>query len=399
MQSMYSFLALPGWLSGNAIVIAAVAAVALIAVIVGAVRGFTRIGWGALFWGLACGLFWVLDSRLHDSNPLLKLGAVSRLEEGVRDFIASMSWALVAILASLVVYGLFSLIFRSRRKAALRGVRAGDDEDIEDEDIDEDEEEEGGSGIGIVNRIFGALVALVNAVLVCAGIVCLLLVVFDLTPLRDGALQSLYSSALVEKFWTSIHTYTLDFLLIAVIAAIGYSGYRSGIIGGFRSVLLAAGYIAAIIVAFWLPFSAVAAEKEWLSFVGQLSDAIGGFIARALPENVAAVLGKVSCGIILCVGLCIAVALIGLLLKLIERAVRRTAALRVVDGILSTVVLLVLGVLVCALIVAILYIFDYFGVFPTADLFEDASPLAKGLFDVFDKYLVPLFERIKGIFG
>lgn len=96
MQSMYSFLALPGWLSGNAIVIAAIAAVALIAVIVGAVRGFTRIGWGALFWGLACGLFWVLDSRLHDSNPLLKLGAVSRLEEGVRDFIASMSWALVA---------------------------------------------------------------------------------------------------------------------------------------------------------------------------------------------------------------------------------------------------------------------------------------------------------------
>ena len=52
MQSMYSFLALPGWLSGNAIVIAAIAAVALIAVIVGAVRGFTRIGWGALFLGL-----------------------------------------------------------------------------------------------------------------------------------------------------------------------------------------------------------------------------------------------------------------------------------------------------------------------------------------------------------
>ena len=71
-------------------------------------------------------------------------------------------------------------------------------------------------------------------------------------------------------------------------------------------------------------------------------------------------LGKIGCGLVLCVGLCVIVALLGLILRLIERGVRHTGVLRFVDGVLSTVVMLVLGVLVCALIVAILYILEIF---------------------------------------
>lgn len=46
MQTLYSLMAMPAWLTENAkgIAIAAVAVVALIAFIVGAVKGFTRLG-------------------------------------------------------------------------------------------------------------------------------------------------------------------------------------------------------------------------------------------------------------------------------------------------------------------------------------------------------------------
>lgn len=398
-MNMYSFLATPDWLTGNAktIAIAALAVVALVAIIVGAVKGFTRLNWGALVWGGACALFCLLELKFHDKNPILKMGAISGLNEGVRDFAAACSYALVSIFAALVLYGLLTLIFRPRKqKAGIRKI----DEDEEEEDIDEDEEyertENGGRSICLFNRICGAIVSLANAALVLVGIACLALVIVNVTPLRTGALQSVYESSFMEKGWSYIQKYTLDFVFIAIIAAIGYGGFRSGFIGGFRSVFLVVGYIAAIVVGFWLPFSKIAAEKEWLSFVGQLSGFLEKFIVKALPGSVAAVLGKIGCGLVLCVGLCVIVALLGLILRLIERGVRHTGVLRFVDGVLSTVVMLVLGVLVCALIVAILYILEYFGIFESSKLFDSASPLTKGLYSVFDEYLAPLFEKIKG---
>lgn len=82
-MNMYSFLATPDWLTGNAktIAIAALAVVALIAIIVGAVKGFTRLNWGALVWGGACALFCLLELKFHDKNPILKWRD-SGLDEG-----------------------------------------------------------------------------------------------------------------------------------------------------------------------------------------------------------------------------------------------------------------------------------------------------------------------------
>lgn len=75
--------------------------------------------------------------------------------------------------------------------------------------------------------------------------------------------------------------------MIGIVAAMGYGGYKTGVLRGFRSVFLTVGYIAAIGVAFWLPFSKFAVEKEWLSFVGKLSGYFERLILKGLPEAVA----------------------------------------------------------------------------------------------------------------
>lgn len=164
-------------------------------------------------------------------------------------------------------------------------------------------------------------------------------------------------------------------------------------------MFLTLGYIAAVGLAFYLPFSKVAANKEWLSFIGKLSDYFGALIGKALPESVAGVLGKVACGLVLCIGFCIVVALLGLLLKLLAKAVKRVPVLRFADGILSTIVMLALGAVICALIAALLYILEHFGVFESSSLFESSSPLMRGLYDTFDEYLRPLLEKLSSTLG
>lgn len=62
-----------------------------------------------------------------------------------------------------------------------------------------------------------------------------------------------------------------------------------------------------------------------------------------------AVLGKVACGLVLCVGFCIAVAIVGLLLKLIQKAVAQVAVLRFIDGVLSTLLMMALGAVIWCL--------------------------------------------------
>lgn len=391
MIAFHSLLAAPAWLGENMtwIVIAALAVVAVIGFIVGAVKGFTRLGWGAFIWGVVCTVFYVLETKLHDDNPVLKLEAVKKLDAGVQSFISTLTIALVCILGALIVFGILGLIFhRKSRRVGLRYSRYSDNYDDDDDDDDYY-----GDSPCVVNRIFGGLVGAINSVLVVAAILCLALVIIDLTPLSTNALEVIYVNKFMDKTWTYIHAHTLDFIFLAIIAAISYGGYRMGAIRGLRSVIMTFGFIAAIVVGFWLPFSKYAADGAALEFLGKVS---GFFTDKmgSLSAKISDALGKVICGAIVAVVFCIAVGIAGLLLKLLTLALKHVPALRFVDGILATVIMMVIGVAVCAVIAGVLYILEHYGVFEASALFDSSSSFTQGLYDTFDEYLKPLLERI-----
>lgn len=149
----------------------------------------------------------------------------------------------------------------------------------------------------------------------------LALVVVSLTPLKTGALKNVFENTLVANNWKYIHSYAFDFLIIGVLAAFAHAGFKRGMLRGGLIVTIA--FIAAIIVSFWLPFSKFAGEGAAFAFIGKGSDYFGDLIAKALPEQVSVVLGKVACGLVSCVALCIAVALLGLILPLVVSGVKR----------------------------------------------------------------------------
>lgn len=202
---------MPAWLTENAkwIAVGAAALIVIIAFCVGFSKGFTRLSWGALIWTGACALFFVLEKKFHASNPVLKMGLMNKFDPLVRDFASTLSIALVSVLAAVAVFGLLALLARpkrKRRKTVVRYYEDDEDEDIDDEDYDEDEMPRRMKNGAIVekkpctfNRILGGIVCIFNAALAIAAAACILLVIFEVTPLKTGALKNVFDSAAVAK--------------------------------------------------------------------------------------------------------------------------------------------------------------------------------------------------------
>lgn len=165
----------------------------------------------------------------------------------MRDFASTLSIALVSVLAAVAVFGLLALLARpkrKRRKTVVRYYEDDEDEDIDDEDYDEDEMPRRMKNGAIVEKkavyvqphSSGSSVS--STRLASPRPPCILLVIFEVTPLKTGALKNVFDSAAVAKTWKYIHTYTLDFVMIGIVAAMGYGGYKTGVLRGFRSVFL-----------------------------------------------------------------------------------------------------------------------------------------------------------------
>ncbi len=385
MQTLYSLLAMPAWFTENAKWFAIGAGVLIF--ILALVAGFS-MGWGPLTWAGACALFIVLELYFHDKNPILKIGAVEKLAPGVRDLVSTLSIAVVCIIASLAVFGIISMIVGPRKDS--------DDDDEEDEESDEKAhvvfKRRGGKRIFAASPVLSVIVTIVNVGVLALAAASLALVIFSLTPLKTGALKSIFENALVADNWKYIHSYAFDFLIIGVLAAFAHAGFKRGMLRG--GLLMTIAFIAAIIVSFWLPFSKFSGEGAAFAFIGKGSDYFGDLIAKALPEEVSVVLGKITCGLVSCVVLCIAVALVGLILRLFVSGVKRFFVFRLVDGVLSMVVMLAVGAFFCALVMALLYILGHFEVFDSSQLFGENASLSKGIFAAFDEYLKPWLEKL-----
>lgn len=413
MPTLYSILALPAFVTGNLkyIAIGAAALVVLIAFIVGCVQGFSRMGWGALFWGCASALFIFVELKFHEKNPVLQMGAVEKLPAEIRDFVGALSVAIAAILVASVVFGLLAFLVRPRRKRDksyyyckevlmdANGNDDGDDDYREQKRVryapDATYKPRKVSGF---NRFVGGLVAVVQTAIVLAGLAGVALVIVKVTPFASK-LSFVYASenATVAKIWGYVRSYALDLVWIALIAGIAVAGFKAGFLRGFAGIFKFFGIVAAI--AFLaVPFVSALTSMKAFAFVARLSmfyaNGIGKIEAVA---KLSGILGKVACGVTLAILCGLAVTLVCWLLRLIARAARRgSAAFRFLDGVVAFFVMLAVGVAVCLALTTLLYLPESLGKsFVLTDLFGDDSALAKGFYDFVVQYVKPLIDKIK----
>ena len=369
----------------------------LIAAIVGAKKGFRSIGWGGLIWGCIVGGFIAGYELIKSFIPVDNMALVKN--SGTGKLATALVVALVVVFAALVLFGFFGLLFRPRDKHVKKEyhyyaksspyaqVAKGGKYVIDspyDEETEEDYEErvvkqkkgkiqtvKGGKPC-FLNRFFGAVVGAINAAVVVAVILGFVLIVLNATALKDGLLKPIYQNKTVAAVFPYLLKYGTDCLLLGIMALYVRRGYKMGIASGLRSLIVPVLKFGAIVGGLYLPFSPLAAQGKMLAFIGVGSDYFASLLSKFIPASVAAVtaiVGKLAFGVVLVLAFLIVVFIIGWLLDRVIDGAEKNGFVAFLDGSLAAVLYLLIGALVCAIIVAILYLVEYLGYFQSSALF------------------------------
>ena len=394
------------------VVLGVAALILLIVFIVGCKKGFSNMSLRPVSWMFGCGLFIVLDYFQHDKCFITDIVAIEN--PSMASFASSMTWLVIALLARWIVFGLIYRFMKWSKNAKLKKVERNDVKEKETgEEILPDENKKykalpinGKIKPGPLNRLFGGIFSIVIVLIVLGFIASIALVVLNVTPFKES-LSVLYENEVFVKIFGYLRTYTLDFLLIALLVGVICNGYKSGGFAVFRTVMIFAVYAVAMVGSFYAPFSPWIAEGQPLHFLGQVIDYLGGMVVGfipadmpiAIPEGVVFGAVKVVRGLVLCIVLSLLAKMVAWLLNKMQDSVDESDSACVIDGIFGSIIYFFFGVLLVGLVCAVLYLLRYYGVYDTGVFFTESSPIVNGFFGVFEELLKPYLESLGGMIG
>ncbi len=386
--------------------------VALIALVVGAVKSYTGLKPNGLSWALACGAFVLIVKWFVETEILTGLSIFADLTNNMTNFIVAV---LILAVIAFALTGLFAAIATGLRNAFNRKVKKAEKIKYaeamgEEFEIDENKEYkplpiDGKSTPRIGNRVFGALTAMVNAVVFTAGLLAVVMFALALTPLaaEGGILQPVYTQGVTAIVWDLVRRYTLDFLVISFVMFMIRKGWEVGFLEGIRKLIAFAGYLTAVVGPFVLMFSEFVLADAPLAFLGDFSALIGSLIIGVsnglLSAEIALIIGKIGVGLVLVIIGCLLMALINWLLIKFVDLVDDVKVFSWLEKTLATVVFFVFGVAVVFVVFAIMYTLGYFAVFDCSVFFTEGSVISNGFFGAMQEWLTPLLEQIVGLLG
>lgn len=398
MQALRSVLAANLMDSLPTVVGVVCAVVLVVALIVGFVKGWRRVSWSGLVWLAAGAAFIFAEPKLSAAFSFVPAPYGTLLCAGV------------CIVAALLLYGVCSLLFRPHykwiKKDAARFTMDENgidyDEEIEDYDDYEDYEErkllvqKGGRTPSFFGRLFGGVFCVVNTAAVLAAVLSVVLLVLGATSLGTTTLAPLFENEIVVKINGFVKPYALDLLVLGIIVVTACKGYKAGLLHSIRTLVLGVGMAAAVGVSFWLPFSKFAAADGNPFLHGTATQCINALSKIGVPETIAPIAGQVLMGVLLCVVAVLLVNLIGWALKKLAEAIDSVAFFRTLDGCVSCLLYMLIGVAICAALWVILYALDYYGILLSVNnLFTEKSALSNGLYTLCETYFKPLLDGLQ----
>ena len=367
MNMLYSLLAIN---AADFAVYGAIAAVAILAFVIGYVRGFTRTGWGAFAWAVIVSGWLLFETKIRKDGELFNMSG----------WTASVLLLAIFIAVVFLLFGILAGLLRPKKKNYDTIIQqyyqhkeekfVGTYEETEKYDDEEQEAEDkkrGGKGFKkpfkvkkqkprFINRLFGGLISLLNCVIVIAALAAVFL---SVAPVYGVEVEDVYSVAILKKCRPFIERHALDLLLSAVIAGMAYGGWRAGFLRGFRGFLQSIGAFVSIVGGFALPFLKVGFVVNMNEF---FAEGIGHFVKEgSMIEQFVPVLGQLASGLLLAILLAVVFALLCKLLQVLARNTRRSGPVRFIDGVLGIVAMAVLSVALLAFIFAVLTLLEYFG--------------------------------------
>ena len=394
MGSLYSILALKDFaLQLPLYGVIAISVVALIAFIVGFVKGFRRVSWGGFF---------LLTATVAAVIVLKKVpfgGAYTGDQAKTMNFVWALAMIGASVIGSLLVYGILSGILRPKMKWSKKKKIEVDEYGFEyeiDDDCDDPEDirhhgktlvKQGYGKPNIVTRIFGGLFAAINVALVIALVYAIGLLLVDATGLRNGGLGHIFQveAARTALAWT--RAYALDFLSVAIIFLFTYRGWKNGFLSAIRSFFVTVGAVALVAFSFIIPFHGTLSSMYFFnSLINRCTAMCASF------GQLSGVVGKVTAGMFIAMFSVLCVVLINVLLGILCRKLE-TGFARVVDGALGCIIGIVIGVLITVAIWAVLFVLNYFGIFYVKEIFESNAVVSKAFFEAVEVYVKPFVDK------
>ncbi len=373
----------------------------LIAFIRGCVKGFRRVSWIMLVGLLSFGLFVI------GCKALTKKGIIPSLPSDSADTTAITLIALAAVcaLAALIVYGIAAALFRPRWRWAIKSktyVQNGFEYEDDEEEYDSGYEQgktlvwKNAGKPTWIGRLFGGLMCVANTAVALGMVGAVALVIINATAtLANSSIGAqILGNQIIAKILPYAVRYAFDFVIILTIVWTAHKGFKYGLVDGIRAILLTLGGIAVTVLGLWLPFSPFV-QSGTLSFIGNFSEKLSTIFSKIGSQMIRDALGKVLAGVLICSILLPLLALINSLLKKLSRAIKYSPFMRTVDGCLSCLVFLAVGLWACCEIIELMCILEYAELINVEEYFASGS-LIDVLFNFFKESAKGLLTKIMG---
>ncbi len=403
-------LLLAGWREKLPTILMIVGAIIVACVfIVGMVKGFSRISKGAIVWGIVSVGFILLYKFIK--NPLANV-----MPEGFLKDNSQVVWAVLLVLAVVLVVMI--------ARAALGAIFAPADREIfEDEDepvikrrkrtrahaqtegyeYELDDETEAyytrsrtryerarQSSPGILARLLGGICAVINFAIVLAVIATIGLLILEMFNLFGGV-SGLAGQGFADFMSNYVFPYVFDAITVGIVFGIACHGFYAGTVGFTRTLLMKIGMILVVIAGLAAPF--IDRVNDWSLIDGLIRSCASLF--DSIEKISPALLGQITAGVLLALGGAIIVFLVSFLLGKLMDVIDSTIVLRVIDGVLATVIYLALGLVLCFVLWGGLYCLDATGIVAVKGWIAEGSfslecfeTAGKYLGDFVDKYLM-----------
>lgn len=367
----------------------------------GCIKGFRRVSWMMLVGLLAFGLFVI------GCKALAEKGKIPSSPSDSADTTALTLIALAAICAllALIIYGIAASLFRPRWKWALKSktyVQNGFEYEDDEEEYDSGYEQgktlvwKNAGKPTWIGRLLGGVMCVANTAVAMGIVGALALVVINATSaISDSSVGAqILGNQIVAQILPYAVRYAFDFVIILTIVWTAYKGFKYGLVDGVRAILLTFGGIAVTVLGFWLPFSPFV-QSGTLSCIGNFSAKLSTIFSKIESQMIRDVLGKVLAGVLICSVLLPVLALINSLLKKLSRAIKYSPFMRTLDGCLSCLVFLAVGVWACCEIIELMCILEYAELINVEEYFASGS-LIDVLFNFFKDSAKALLTKIMG---
>ena len=378
------------------LVACACAIILLAAFFYGFAKGFKQVGWEWMTCLAAFVGFVFCDKLLKEKGLALKMPEIPGMSKSA---LTTLIIAFTCLAIMLLVYGLFCAAFRPRRVWRKKSKRLFK------------KEQQSGSGDGnpehlvwkncappkFYGRFWGSIVCLVNTAVILALVVSALLFFVSATAISETAWGSVLNVKITDLALKYAKLYAMDFITICIPFFVACYGYRRGLVGSLRTIIMKVGSVVVLALSFGLPFVAGSIPGE-VNFIAKLVSRCTAVIGN-VPDMFKGLLGQLLAGVFLLIVFGAAFAFLNYLLGKYHNIIKNGKAIRVIDDVTSCFLYFILGVIISVLMWAALYALDVTGIFNVTEIISEDASIAKemlGFVKTFmDKVLAPFMRPVQ----